>query len=68
VHVYVLKRQKNTVQLLARYFCAFSTNNFKVGQNLNSTRLAIVNGLFNLDWLGESFKTHKVKSKKPLHP
>ena len=44
-------------------FRVFSTNNYKVGQNLTSNRFAVINGLVNLDWLGESFETYKVKCK-----
>ena len=51
---------------LASLFSSFisnKTNNYKVGMNSLSNRLWFLNGKIQLDWLGQSFDSFKIKCK-----
>ena len=45
-------------------FCTHKTNRLKVGMNILSNRLGIINNVILLDWLNQSIDSFKVKTKK----
>ena len=47
-------------------FISNKTNNYKVGMNALSNRLWYLNGKIQLDWLGQSFNSFKIKCKGQL--
>ena len=48
------------------HFTTSSTNNFKIGNNILSNRLSVLNNIINLEWLNLSINSFKIKCKKLL--
>ena len=48
------------------HFTTLSSNNYKIGNNILSNRLSILNGRINLEWLNLTLNSFKIKCKKLL--
>ena len=61
--------QLNFTQIQSRrqkFFECISDANFKIGKNISSNRLSILNKKIPLSWLNKSFEAYKIDCKKLL--